>query len=45
VPHTERWPDGGPIAKEFKQTPKTILLSFALDAGTTAQATAPTAAN
>jgi len=33
------------IAKEFKQTPKTILLSFALDAGTTAQATAPTAAN
>jgi hypothetical protein len=27
------------VVKEFKQTPKTILLSFALDPGTTAQST------
>ena len=33
------------VTKEFKQTPKTILLSFALDAGTTAEAVAPHAAN
>ena len=33
------------VTTEFKQTPKTILLSFALDAGTTAQATIPNAAN
>jgi hypothetical protein len=33
------------VVKEFKQTPKTILLSFALDADTTAQATSPHANN
>jgi hypothetical protein len=33
------------IAKEFKETPKTILLSFTLDPATTAEATAATAAN
>jgi len=33
------------VTKEFKQTPKTILLSFALDAGTTAQAAPANAAN
>jgi len=29
------------VIKEFKQTPKIILLSFALDTGTAAQATPP----
>jgi hypothetical protein len=29
------------VSKEFGQTPKTIQLSFELDAGTTAQAAAP----
>ena len=33
------------VVKEFKQTPKTILLTFALDPGTTAQATSPHATN
>jgi len=32
------------VAREFGQRPKTIQLSFALDAGTTAQAMAPNAA-
>jgi hypothetical protein len=32
------------VAREFGQTPKTIDLSFTLDAGTTAQAMAPNAA-
>ena len=33
------------VVKEFKQTPKTILLSFALDPGITAEATRPLATN
>jgi hypothetical protein len=33
------------VVKEFKQTPKTILLSFALDAGMTAEAAVPHAVN
>lgn len=33
------------VTREFKQTPKTILLSFALDAGTVAQTTPANAAN
>ena len=33
------------VAKEFKQTPKTILLSFAIDPATTAQAAPANAAN
>lgn len=33
------------VIREFKQTPKTILLSFALDPGTTAQATLANEAN
>jgi hypothetical protein len=31
----------GAVAKEFKQTPKTILLSFAIDPATTAEAGMP----
>jgi len=33
------------VAKEFKQAPKSILLSFSLEPATTAEATAPNAAN
>jgi hypothetical protein len=33
------------VLKEFKQTPKAILLSFVLDPGTTAEATPSRAAN